>query len=102
MKKWISLLCFMSLLAFCSCQDDEEEIVFPPSTAEQIADKILSYGTNTIFALYESNSYWDEIEFEIEIPFILLKWEWGAEYRLLENIESISYDSNRLYIRFKE
>lgn len=72
MKKLIYLISLVSALSLCSCND--EDVVFPKSTAELIAEKIQSYHKSTIHVPGVPAVFSQDVPFVIEIPFIILKW----------------------------
>lgn len=91
MKKLIYLISLVSALSLCSCND--EDVVFPKSTAELIAEEIQSYNKSVVDVTRGTSVFLRSVSYEIKVPFIILKWaEDDEDYYLLENITTISYN----------
>lgn len=86
------VLILVGLLSI-SCQKDEEVIV--PTAAEQIAEKILTINPQSVSIHSYSNSYtdFDDVSYEIEIPFIVVesKSDNGKHYYFLEKVIDMWY-----------
>lgn len=104
MKKLLILLTLFAGMAFASCDDDEQ--VLPKTTAEQIAEQILSYGAEV------ADVYWGDaitpfrdVKFEIKVPFFIIKNDDGSPYYsfLLEKLHYMYFiDSmNCLVLHFE-
>ena len=104
MKKLIILLALAAGMAFASCDDDEQ--VLPKTTADQIAEEILSYG------IRNATIYWGgdkglrkEATFEIEPPFLIAQEE-GEDFCTYFPLEKLLYlyyseTSNYLILYFE-
>lgn len=78
--------------------------MFPPSTAEQIADKILSYGTSNASVYSERGTDCVDVSFEIDMPFLLVTDDEGnVRSYLLERLFYMYYiaDMHRLILHFE-
>lgn len=80
MKRLMILLALVAGMAFAGCSDDEE-VVQPKTTAEQIAEQILSYGAEV------ADVYWGDaitpfrnVKFEIKVPFFIIMKDDGIPY----------------------
>ena len=85
MKKLIILLALAAGIIFASCDDDEQ--VLPKSTAEQIAEQIMSFGATSATVRWGEYSRYDDIPVEIKVPFFVVASDNGTPYYLpLENL----------------
>lgn len=75
MRKIVVMILFVAF-TFLGCNNDsDDEIVFPKSRAELIAEKISSYNTDKAI-LYRWNldkleKFEEDVTFEIEVPFLI-------------------------------
>ena len=105
MKGLMILLALVAGMAFAGCSDDEEQVL-PKTTADQIAEEILSYG------IKEATIRWggdmglsEEVTFEIESPFLIAQKE-GEDFCTYFPLEKLLYlyyseTSNYLILYFE-
>ena len=103
MKRLMILLALVAGMAFAGCSDDEEQVV-PKTTAEQIAEQIISFGASSASVYWGENSSYQDIPVEIEVPFFVVTRDEGTPYYLLlENLQYMYFiDSmNRIVLYFE-
>ena len=89
-------------MAFASCDDDEQ--VLPKTTAEQIAEQIMSFGATSATVRWGEYSRYDDIPVEIKVPFFVVTRDDGDPYYLpLENLYYMYYerDDRRVILFFE-
>lgn len=93
MKRLLILLTLFAGMAFASCDDDEQ--VLPKSTAEQIAEQIMSFGATSATVRWGEYSRYDDIPVKIKVPFFVVTRDDGDPYYLpLENLQYMYFIDN--------
>lgn len=102
-KLLLGIFALAAGMAFAGCSDDDEQVL-PKTTAEQIAEQIMSFGASSASVYWGENSSYQDIPVEIEVPFFVVARDNSAPYYFpLENLQYMYFidDMDRIVLHFE-